>query len=252
MLRTALADTSKMNRDAILENFLFLLARCPAANASDLWHHVTYRSYCEIFPHHRAQDAKQSWVRASGEALELAVEALYSPVLSAEGIGIASLIGGPQKKEALAKMGLGHLVGSAKLDLVLYRRDGAIEEVFGGVHVKASLAERVSDDVPCSRAMMSVGLLSPLWTLDVKSFPPPAGRLVNRGELGSPAAPSEKRRYIEEHGEFDNCYSANLRTVASVESTRSGKKIYTLNLSQQPDMFARDVIAACQRHRGKS
>lgn len=83
----------------------------------------------------------------------------------------------------------------------------------------------------------------PLWTLDVKSFPPPHGAPVNRGELGTPDAPSDKRRYIEQHGSFDNCYSANSRTVPSLGVTPSGKRIYTLDLLKQPDHFAQDVIA---------
>ena len=65
-------------------------------------------------------------------------------------------------------------------------------------------AERVSDDIPASRAMQAKGLLSPLWTLDVKSFPPPTGDLINRGELGTPDSPSDKRKYVELHGDFDN------------------------------------------------
>jgi BsaWI restriction endonuclease type 2 len=115
--------------------------------------------------------------------------------------------------------------------------------IFGGVHVKASLAERVSDDVPASRAMMGAGYYSPLWTLDVKSFPPPRGDLINRGELGSPANPSVKRGYIEEHGEFDACYSANARSVPSLIETPSGKRIYRIRLNEQPDQFIQDVIA---------
>ena len=96
--------------------------------------------------------------------------------------------------------------------------------------------------------MMRRGYFSPLWTLDVKSFPPPHGDLVNRGELGTPDSPSEKRRYIEEHGEFDGCYSANLRTVPSARQTASGKRIYTLDLFNQPDDFAQGVITrAAQR-----
>jgi len=73
---TVLADSEVKNREVISETFLELLNLCPAANASDLWHHVVYRLYCEIFPKHRNQDPKQSWVRASGEALESSVEHL--------------------------------------------------------------------------------------------------------------------------------------------------------------------------------
>ncbi|EKD07251.1 BsaWI family type II restriction enzyme [Limnospira fusiformis KN01] len=57
------------------------------------------------------------------------------------------------------------------------------------------MAERVSDDIPASRIMMQYGFLSLLSTLDVKSFPPPGGDLINRAEFGSPDNPSDKRRY---------------------------------------------------------
>ncbi|MGH9904103.1 MAG: hypothetical protein ACRD8U_00810, partial [Pyrinomonadaceae bacterium] len=53
---------------------------------------------------------------------------------------------------------------------------------------------------------------------------------------------SEKRRYIEEHGEFHAAYTTNNRSVPSPEVTPSGKRIFAINLSNQPDQFAQDVI----------
>lgn len=244
ILNQSLATSSTKNREAIKEAYLHVLQASPAANASDIWHHVVYRQYCEVFNNHRPQDPKQSWVRASGDALELSIEELYAPVLAPHGIQISALISGKNRKAALAEMGLAGSVGSDKLDIALRVRWRDKWIVFGGVHVKASLAERVSDDVPCSRAMMKKGYFSPLWTLDVKSFPPPTGNLVNRGELGTPSSPSEKRKYITEHGDFDNCYSGNGRTTPSARPTSSGKRIYTLMLADQPDQFAEDVITA--------
>ncbi len=222
---------------------------CPEANPSDLWHHVVYRLYCETVAKHRHQDPKQSWVRAGGEALELVVQEWYTPVLAPHGVRIQALIGKDLKKPVLKAMRIDKTVGAAKLDMALYRQKKGAQtwEAFGGVHVKASLAERVSDDVPASRAMMEKGFLSPLWTLDVKSFPPPHGDLVNRGELGTPQTPSEKRKYVEEHGDFDNCYSANSRTTPSGDKTSSGKKIYRIILSQQPDKFAQDILARAKK-----
>ena|GEM_PF-6098802 len=244
ILENGLAQPKTKNRETIRDAYLYVLNRSRNANPSDLWHHVVYRVYCEIFKKHRPQDPKQSWVRASGDALELTLESLYAPVFAPHNIRILPLISRERKRTALDEMGLSTAVGSDKLDIALYRKEsGAPWRIFGGVHVKASLAERVSDDVPCSRAMMAKGHWSPLWTLDVKSFPPPHGNLVNKGEFGSPTEPSEKRKYIEQHGEFDNCYSANCRTIPSVPTTPSGKRIYTLELSRQPDQFARDTIA---------
>ncbi len=154
------------------------------------------------------------------------MERIYSPALSPHNITITALLSRQGTKAVLKEIGLENKVGDSKLDMVL--RVHVAEQVwaiFGGVHVKASLAERVSDDIPCSRAMMGAGYFSPLWTLDVKSFPP-SGDLVNRGELGSPTQPSDKRKYVEIHGDFDHCYSANARTVPSAGQTQSGKRIF--------------------------
>jgi hypothetical protein len=244
LLDSSLGNAAIKNREAISAGFLYALRQCPKANASDLWHHVVYRLYCAILPRYRPQDPKQSWVRAGGDALEMTLERWYSPILNPHGIKIKMLIGAAEKKKALADMGIQATVGAAKLDMTLHLDAGQNRwAIFGGVHVKASLAERVSDDIPASRAMMTAGYYSPLWTLDVKSFPPPHGDLINRGEFGSLATPSEKRRYIEEHGEFHACYTANSRSIPSLAATPSGKRIYTINLSNQPDQFAQDVIA---------
>lgn len=248
-----LANPKIKNRDAIGRAFLYVLQNCPTANPSDLWHHVIYRLYCETISQYRPQDPKQSWVRASGEALEIILQQWYTPVLSPHRIKIQALIGTSQKLEALNKMGISATVGAAKLDMVLYMgTDPNYWTIFGGVHVKASLAERVSDDIPASRAMMKAGYFSPLWTLDVKSFPPPQGNLINRGELGTPDSPTEKRKYIEVHGDFDGCYSANSRSIPSTGPTSSGKKIYKLNLANQPDQFAQDIIARAAQLRART
>ena len=249
VLDRLLADSTVKNRDAIAAAFIDVLRRCPEANASDLWHHVIYRLYCQILPRHRPQNPQQSWVRASGEALEQFVQEWYTPVLAPHNVEIKALISRDQKKKVLEEMGLGAEVGDSKLDVSLSLVMGGSGQIFGGVHIKASLAERVSDDVPASRAMMKKGLFSPLWTLDVKSFPPPHGDLVNRGELGTQEGPSEKRKYIEEHGDFDGGYSGNRRTVPSAGQTTSGKRIYRLNLSEQPDDFARVVLERAARWR---
>jgi hypothetical protein len=238
------------NREAICSAFLSLVRQSPAANPSDLWHHVVYRLYCEILPKTRQQNPSQSWVRASGDALELFLERWYGPVLEPHGISIAALIGRAQKRATLVSFGIQKIVGDSKLDVALARISANDERSpFGGVHVKASLAERVSDDIPCSRALQKRGFLSPLWTLDVKSFPPPHGDLVNRGELGSPDSPSEKRKYIEAHGDFDHGYTANTRSIPSAPKTKSGKRVIVLDLAHQPDQFARDLIAAAKNRR---
>jgi hypothetical protein len=146
-----------------------------------------------------------------------------------------------EKNKFLIEMGLAdQIAGGSKLDICLYGtgRKGLVP--FAGIHSKASLAERVSDDKPCSERMMAAGFKSYLFTFDAKSFPPPTGDLVNLGELGTIARPSDKRGYIELHGSFDACFSYNSRTTPSGTRTRSGKKIYTSRFDET-DALIRQV-----------
>jgi hypothetical protein len=142
-------------------------------------------------------------------------------------------------------MGLTDKVGSSKVDTLIEAKgkgrciDSQGWGVVGGLHVKVSLAERVSDDIPASRLMMAEGLISLLVTLDVKSFPPPHGDLVNRGELGTPEKPSDKRIYVEEHGAFVACFTYNTRSVPSTGKTRSGRRIYLATFDPASDAFTR-------------
>lgn len=242
---TKLLQTSEKKREAIAEGFLDAIRRCPRANPSDLWHHVLYRQYLKL---HTASNPAQSWVRAGGEALEIFVGMLYNPVLIKHDLTLVPLISRERKRDALAALGLGGSVGNSKLDIAIAKKSEKGAKTVGGVHVKASLAERVSDDVPASAAMMKAGYLSILWTLDVKSFPPPHGNLVNKGELGTPDKPSDKRQYIEQHGSFDACFSYNLRSLPSPQHTASGKRIFVQNLSPQPDAFVRYLVEASGRY----
>jgi len=226
-------------RDAISKSLMYAITLCPDANPSDLWHHIIYRCFLAA---PSPSNPQQSWVRAGGEAFEIFVAAYYNPLLISNEIQLRPLISREAKRQALMDMGCETTVGDAKLDVVLEGYKTNRFHVFGGVHVKASLAERVSDDVPASTAMQSNGFFSPLMTLDVKSFPPPHGDLVNKGELGTVNRPSEKRKYIEIHGSFDNCYSFNSRSVPSIPPTQSGKQIVTLNMKKQQDQFCRDSV----------
>ena len=248
LLRNLLSEppTKVKNRDAIAEAFIAGVRLCPSINPSDLWHHVVYRQYvnivCEVRP---VNDPKQSWVRASGDAFELFIARYYTDRLAIHGVQVSALLDKVSKLNAVNAMGIAGKVGSSKLDLSIERNG----RLLGGIHSKVSLAERVSDDVPASRAMMRKGYLSALVTLDVKSFPvsstvSAARAYQNRGELGSPTAPTDKRLYIEKHGEFDMCISFNTRTIPSLANTRSKKKIYTVELNKhEPDPLERAILA---------
>lgn len=234
------------NRDAIARSLEFAVDHLPNLNPSDIYQHIIYRFYLREY---NRSTPEQSWVRAGGEALELFIEHWYSSNLQNCGIRLRALISAKDKVQALREMGLAGQVGDSKLDVALYGYYNDKWVIFGGVHSKASLAERVSDDVPCSEAMMRRGLVSFLYTFDSKSFPPPAGDLVNRGELGSITQPSDKRRYIEEHGSFDACFSYNLRSVPSPEVTASGKRIFVCSLKPEEDAFPSQVTDAWERYK---
>lgn len=235
------------NRQAIFEALNLAIHTFPDVNPSDLYHHIVYRLYLREYT---KTQADRSWVRAGGEALELFLQEHYNNILKETGVRLPWLYNNALKEAALAEMGISSEVGGSKLDIALYGIDTqGISRVFGGIHVKASLAERVSDDVPCSLIMMNKGLVSYLLTLDAKSFPPPNGDLVNRGELGTLNSPSDKRAYIESHGSFDACFSYNLRTVPSGTTTTSGKRIYTSTFNPKTDPLPGIVLAAYQHAR---
>lgn len=220
-------SSTKKNRVAICEAFEYAISKLPKVNPSDIYHHLIYRFYLREYS---KTQADRSWVRAGGEALELFIERHYTPILKTHGIVIKALISSAEKQKALKQLGLSSKVGGSKLDVALYGKHNGKQIIFGGIHVKASLAERVSDDVPCSVEMMKRGFVSILYTFDAKSFPPPNGDLINRGELGTIECPSDKRKYIEEHGSFDVCFSYNLKTIASCATTKSCKRIYVSSL----------------------
>jgi hypothetical protein len=241
VLMHQLANRSIKNRDLIKDAFSEAVQSAPMANPSDLWHHVVYRFYIELVPSYRhISDPGQSWRRASGEAFELFLTDYYNRLLARgqSRVSVVALINKRDQAEALKQLGIQEQVGSSKLDIAIMANVDSSQppslkdrQVAGGIHAKVSLAERVSDDVPASRAMMRNGHASFLVTLDVKSFPlsehmSEIRAYLNRGELGTPQNPTDKRRYIEEHGDFDACFSFNLRTIPSPAETKSGKRIF--------------------------
>ena len=229
------------NRDAIFEALCFAVDSLPNVNPSDIYHHIVYRIYLREYI---TNSPSQSWVRAGGEAVELFIKNRYENHLKKHGISIRIAFQEGKRNSFLEDMGLSTKVpGKSKLDIGLYGELNNSQIPFGGIHSKASLAERVSDDKPCSEIMMQAGYASYLFTFDAKSFPPPSGNLINNGELGTPNAPSDKRNYIEEYGSFSACFSYNTNTTPSPKLTNSGKKIYTLNSFTPNDAFVKKVVS---------
>ncbi|SMP46260.1 BsaWI family type II restriction enzyme [Noviherbaspirillum suwonense] len=246
MFKALNTSTNSKSREVIAYALQGAISSHPDVNPSDIYHHIIYRLYLREY--NRTQ-ADRSWVRAGGEAIELFLEKHYNSVLQNHGICLVWLSSDPKRASALSEMGIQDMVGESKLDIALYGRLEDELVLFGGIHVKASLAERVTDDVPCSRAMMEKGYASYLLTFDAKSYPPPTGDLVNYGEFGTLNEPSNKRDYIESHGDFSACFCYNTRTVPSAPSTKSGKKILVSTFSPGKDQLPKEVVRAWKQFR---
>jgi len=226
---------------AVATAFIQAVELCPKANPSDIWQHIIYRSLLSL------GYSDQQWKRISGFALEIALTEIYTPRLEPYNMRMRKM----KRKETqklFAHLDISGEVKKDKLDRIVdvYLKDGNGYILIAGLHIKASIAERIQDDVPTSRALMERGILSIMLTMDSKSYPPPHGDGINYGELGGRSWEDEKekvrikRQYIEDDGQFDALISYNLRTPPSLGKTKSGKRIYTISLSDnQPDILVK-------------
>jgi hypothetical protein len=235
-----LLSSEKQESTAVAKTFQFSVETCPLANPSDLWHHIIYRRLLEKGYN------DQQWKRLSGFALERAFVSIYLPRLQPYHLRMR-IVGSSEAAQLLITLGLESVVKPNKVDMFIEGMLGPLWTVFGAAHVKSSIAERIQDDVPASLAFMNKGLASIAMTMDAKSFPPPHGDGINHGELGarsfSITKDRTKRLYIEDYGQFDALFSFNLRTPPSLAQTPSGKKIYTLSLTeQQPDILVKFLV----------
>jgi transcriptional regulator with XRE-family HTH domain len=224
--------------DAVAGAFLSAVRYWPAANPSDLWWFVIYRAYCDPF-NHPAQFARlnftESWKRTSGWALEKIVVRHYGPFLERHGIQL-SIPDGQVKRVLVEGLGLADRIEADKIDLVLMGQTDDGPRFFGIVNVKASFAERRTDDVPLSETLSEAGYLAPLWTMDCKSSPGPKPK--NRGELGPvEGRRSAKRKDIEEEGYFTGCFAYNRNTVESPATLPDERRVYRCDFSNPDDRF---------------
>ena len=245
-----------VKKNAVADAFLAAIKQWPHANPSDLWWFLVCRAYCDPF-NHPAKFARlsfeQSWKRTAGWALEEVLIRHYAPFLKKNGISICipSL---EEKGRLLRSVGTSERLEPDKVDVVLLGDTKQGSVFFGIVHVKASFAERRTDDVPMSRALIAAGYTSPLWTMDCKSMPSP--KPVNRGELGDSLTPkggekSAKRKDIEDDGSFSACFSYNSNTVPTPAAQRAKGRIYVCKLSNPDDAFSRFIISEWRRfHKG--
>ena len=248
-------QAQSIQTESVASAFLKAVQLWPNANPSDLWWFLVYRAYCDQYNHpseHSRLDLTQSWKRTGGWALERILQRHYGPALAAHNINLV-IADVRRKAQLLSNINVGHRLEAAKIDVLLTVGSGAAEQLIGVVHVKASFAERRTDDVPMSQALVNAGYISPLWTMDCKSTP--SVKPKNIGELGrvfsghGKDARSAKRKDIEDDRFFSACFSYNKNTEPTPASYRARASIVVCDFSNPNDAFTRFIVAERQRVR---
>jgi hypothetical protein len=233
--------------DAVASAFLAATRTWPQTSPSDLWWFVIYRAYCDPY-NHPGQFARlefaQSWKRTGGWALEEVLVRHYGPYLASKGVRLFIASSG-EKESLLRTVKVRDRLEADKVDVVLTTTTSAGEKLLGVVHVKASIAERRTDDVPMSRTLIKAGCLSPLWTMDCKSTP--SERPMNRGELGEllrrgADERSAKRKDIEKDGYFSACFSYNTNTIPTARNQKAKARIHVCDFRNPNDAFSRFIL----------
>jgi transcriptional regulator with XRE-family HTH domain len=244
-------QSEAIKTDAVAKCFLHATGLWPAANPSDLWWFVVYRAYCDPYNHparFARLDFTQSWKRTGGWALEEVLIRYYGPFLKQHGINL-TIEDSAAKQAIVRRLNLPERVEADKIDVVLSGDSkGGASRFFGVVHVKASFAERRTDDVPLSEALTRAGYTSPLWTMDCKSMP--GTQPINRGELGAvEGRRSAKRKDIEDDGVFTGCFSYNANTQPSSSRLPPERRVHVCNFANPDDAFARFIISRWHKFR---
>ena len=247
VLRDGLAR-GRGRSNAVVDMFMAAVRAWPDANPSDIWTFLVNRTYCDRENHPASNfrlNLEQSWKRTSGWALERALIEQYGQFLERSGI-LLKIDNKARKTALLGNIGDARIIPDKADALLTYDLDGE-EALLGVVHVKASIAERRTDDVPMSQALMQAGYISIFWTMDAKSFPSP--NPVNLGEFGETAADSlsDKRRDFEEHGHFSACFSYNRNTLPTPPDREAASRIFVCDFTNPDDSFARYLVDALHR-----
>lgn len=249
VLRDGLAGNGQKS-DAIVAAFRTAMACWPQANPSDIWWFLVQRAYLDPFNHPASEarrDFAQSWKRAGGWALERILVAHYGPFLEQHGVCV-SIPAGEEKGRLLGQVHISSRLEIDKVDVVLSGRTSNQPEpqCFGVVHVKASFAERRTDDVELSRALIEAGYCSPFWTMDCKSTPSAAP--INKGELGELLdevndSRSAKRKDFEVDGFFSGCFSYNASTKPTPpDQDNVASRVFVCDFSDPDDDFSRIIL----------
>jgi len=243
-------QSERIKTDSVARSFLTAARVWPHANPSDLWWFVVYRAYCDPYSHparFARLDFTQSWKRTGGWALEEILVRHYAPFLKQHGVNL-SIADGNTKQKIVKSLALEDRLESDKIDVLLTGDTPSGERFFGVVHVKASFAERRTDDVPMSIVLTRAGYTSPLWTMDCKSMP--SSSPINRGELGAvDGRRSAKRKDIEDEGYFTGCFSYNRHTQPTSSSVAAERRVYVCDFTNPDDVFSRFILRRWQAFR---
>lgn len=253
VLRNKLAAGDK--RGAIVDCFLSAVRQWPHVNPSDLWYFLVAHAYQDDYNHPAASAGKdwaQSWKRAGGWSLEAIFVNHYNPFLKSQGIEMV-MPAPEEKRRLLTLMGLTETAAVEKSDVIAVGLDAeGVQQPFGVIHVKASFAERRTDDAPLSARLMSANYASPLLTMDCKAVP--SEHPENRGELGpvqgGVARVSSKRLDIERDRIFDAAFSYNANTEPTPRGTTAAARIYRCNFANPDDVFAKHLIRKWKDRQG--
>ena len=250
VLKRGLASDSTKS-DVVADTFRRTVQLWPNANPSDLWTFLVNRAYCDRTNHPEANarlNLEQSWKRTSGWALERVLVGHYQRFLLENGITIKVANKG-EKSALLGSLNDSRIV-SDKADVLITFDIGQGERLLGVVHVKASLAERRTDDVPMSQALIEQGYVSVFWTMDVKSFP--GEHPENLGEFGEADTKelSDKRRDFEEHGHFSACFSYNRNTEPTQQRHGLAARIFVCDFTNPDDDFSEFLVQAYRQRLG--
>ncbi len=243
--------SQSLKADAVAQAFLEAVRVWPHANPSDLWWFIVYRAYCDPYNHPASWarlNLDQSWKRTGGWALEKVLVSHYGNFLQQHGIKVL-IVDSATKRRIIKDIKVRERLEADKIDVVLL--GGEEERFFGVVHVKASFAERRTDDVPMSAALSRAGYTSPLWTMDCKSTP--RENPFNKGELGINSGPiSAKRRDIEEEGYFTGCFSYNGNTIESNPHLPAERRVYVCDFKNPDDSFSQFLVRRWQIFRQRA
>lgn len=242
---------------AVKNAFLNAMSLFPDANPSDVWYFIISKMYIDPYNHpaiNAKLDFSQSWKRTGGWALEEIVVTHYKQFLKQHGINIFIESNKDKKIQLIEQFNVSDRLEADKVDIFLTGLVNGSEIAFGVVHVKASFAERRTDDVPMSKALVEAGYTSPLWTMDCKCTP--SAKPFNKGELGNAYSEgrdsrSAKRKDIEDDNYFSNCFSYNLNTNPTPVEFPAKNKIIICNFKNSNDDFSKYIIDSWNAFKAK-